>query len=61
MTTIRSLSILIAAKDEESSISRVIESHHSLMKRYDHQLNWEIGVLDDGSTDNTSIILEEFK
>jgi glycosyltransferase involved in cell wall biosynthesis len=53
MTTIRSLSILIAAKDEESSISQVIESHYSLMQKYDRQLDWEIGVLDDGSTDQT--------
>jgi glycosyltransferase involved in cell wall biosynthesis len=57
MTAIRSLSILIAAKDEESSISQVIESHFSLMKRYDNQLKWDIGVLDDGSTDRTLVVI----
>ena len=57
MTTIRSLSILVAAKDEESSISQVIESHYSLLQSYDHQLQWEIGVLDDGSTDQTLAVI----
>ena len=57
MTAIRSLSILIAAKDEESSVSQVIESHYSLLQSYDHQLQWEIGVLDDGSTDKTLAVI----
>jgi glycosyltransferase involved in cell wall biosynthesis len=57
MTAIRSLSILIAAKDEESSISQVIESHYSLLQSYDQQLQWEIGVLDDGSTDQTLVVM----
>lgn len=57
MTAIRSLSILIAAKDEESSISQVIESHYSLLQCYDPQLQWEIGVLDDGSTDQTLAVI----
>ncbi len=57
MTAIRSLSILIAAKDEESSISQVIESHYSLLQSYNQQLQWEIGVLDDGSTDQTLAVI----
>lgn len=57
MTTIRSLSILVAAKDEESSISQVIESHYSLLQSYNQQLQWEIGVLDDGSTDQTLAVI----
>lgn len=57
MTAARSLSILIAAKDEESSISQVIESHYSLLQNYDNQLQWEIGVLDDGSTDQTLAVI----
>jgi glycosyltransferase involved in cell wall biosynthesis len=57
MTAIRSLSILIAAKDEESSISQVIESHYSLLQYYNQQLQWEIGVLDDGSTDQTLAVV----
>ena len=57
MTATRSLSILIAAKDEESSISQVIESHYSLLQSYDQQLQWEIGVLNDGSTDQTLAVI----
>lgn len=57
MTAIRSLSILIAAKDEESSISQVVESHYSLLQSYDQQLQWEIGVLNDGSTDQTLAVI----
>jgi glycosyltransferase involved in cell wall biosynthesis len=53
MTDIKSLSILIAAKDEDLSISQVIESHISLIKKTELQIKWEIGVLDDGSTDRT--------
>lgn len=47
------MSILVAAKDEERSIAQVIESHIAVMQASDHDIAWEIGVLDDGSTDKT--------
>jgi glycosyltransferase involved in cell wall biosynthesis len=57
MTDNKALSILIAAKDEELSISQVIESHISLIKKTEQQIKWEIGVLDDGSTDETLAVI----
>jgi glycosyltransferase involved in cell wall biosynthesis len=57
----RSLSILIAAKDEERSISHVIESHIFLMEKSYQQINWEIGVLDDGSTDQTLVMISSLQ
>lgn len=46
-------SVLIAAKDEELSISQVTESHIALLSSINFPFDWEIGVLDDGSNDNT--------
>ena len=52
-----SLSVLIAGKDEEMTIKDVVISHIQVLSNYDNLLNWEIGVLDDGSTDQTPHVL----
>jgi glycosyltransferase involved in cell wall biosynthesis len=61
MTDKKTLSILIAAKDEEFSIPQVIESHISLMQKTNLNIDWEIGVLDDGSTDRTLAVLNSLQ
>ena len=55
------LSVLIAAKDEGMTIEDVVSSHISILTSYSEQLNWEIGVLDDGSTDQTPLILRSLQ
>ena len=52
-----SLSVLIAGKDEGATIKDVVISHIQVLSDYGDRLNWEIGVLDDGSTDQTPHVL----
>ena len=52
-----SLSVLIAGKDEGMTIKDVVVSHIQVLSSYGDRLNWEIGVLDDGSTDQTPHLL----
>ena len=52
-----SLSVLIAGKDEGMTIKDVVMSHIQVLSNYDNRLSWEIGVLDDGSTDQTPHVL----
>ena len=55
------LSILIAAKDEELSIAEVVKSHFSVLQVTEYPINWDIGVLDDGSSDSTFTVLTELQ
>ena len=57
----KSISVLIAAKDEEQSIAHVIESHISLLKNTNIPIEWEVGILDDGSTDQTLEIAQSLQ
>ena len=52
-----SLSVLIAGKDEGETIKDVVISHIQVLSDYGDRLNWEIGVLDDGSVDQTPHVL----
>lgn len=55
------LSVLIAAKDEELSIAEVVKSHFSILQAIEYPINWDIGVLDDGSSDSTLTVLTELQ
>jgi len=55
------LSVLIAAKDEGMTIKDVVSSHILILTGYGDQMNWEIGVLDDGSTDQTPQVLQSLQ
>ena len=55
------LSVLIAAKDEELSIAEVVQSHFSVLQASQYPINWDIGVLDDGSSDSTFTVLTELQ
>jgi glycosyltransferase involved in cell wall biosynthesis len=55
------LSVLIAAKDEELSIAEVVKSHFSVLQVIKYPINWDIGVLDDGSSDSTLTVLTELQ
>jgi glycosyltransferase involved in cell wall biosynthesis len=55
------LSVLIAAKDEELSIAEVVKSHFSVLQASQYPINWDIGVLDDGSSDSTFTVLTELQ
>jgi glycosyltransferase involved in cell wall biosynthesis len=57
MDTNIGLSVLIAAKDEELSIAEVVQSHFSVLQASQYPINWDIGVLDDGSSDSTFTVL----
>jgi len=48
------ISVLIACYNEEKTISRVIESHLEVLKDNAFTSNWDIHVLNDGSTDNSN-------
>jgi glycosyltransferase involved in cell wall biosynthesis len=56
-----SLSVLIAGKDEGMTIKDVVVSHIQVLSDYGDRLNWEIGVLDDGSTDQTPHVLQSLQ
>ena len=56
-----SLSVLIAGKDEGMTIKDVVVSHIKVLSDYGERLNWEIGVLDDGSTDQTPHVLQSLQ
>ena len=56
-----SLSVLIAGKDEGMTIKDVVVSHIQVLSSYGDRLNWEIGVLDDGSTDQTPHVLQSLQ
>ena len=56
-----SLSVLIAGKDEGMTIKDVVVSHINVLSDYGDRLNWEIGVLDDGSTDQTPHVLQSLQ
>jgi glycosyltransferase involved in cell wall biosynthesis len=53
------LSIIIPAYDEENGIGRVLEHLINLMRQTD--LVYEIIVVDDGSQDNTSEVIQKFE
>ena len=61
MDTSIGLSVLIAAKDEELSIAEVVQSHFSVLQASQYPINWDIGVLDDGSSDSTFTVLTELQ
>jgi glycosyltransferase involved in cell wall biosynthesis len=61
MDTNIGLSVLIAAKDEELSIAEVVKSHFSVLQVIKYPINWDIGVLDDGSSDSTLTVLTELQ
>ena len=61
MDTNIGLSVLIAAKDEELSIAEVVQSHFSILQASQYPINWDIGVLDDGSSDSTFTVLTELQ
>jgi glycosyltransferase involved in cell wall biosynthesis len=56
-----SLSVLIAGKDEGATVEDVVLSHIQVLTSYGDRLNWEIGVLDDGSTDQTPRVLQSLQ
>jgi glycosyltransferase involved in cell wall biosynthesis len=61
MDTNIGLSVLIAAKDEELTIAEVVQSHFSVLQVTKYPINWDIGVLDDGSSDSTFTVLTELQ
>jgi glycosyltransferase involved in cell wall biosynthesis len=61
MDTNIGLSVLIAAKDEELSVAEVVKSHFSVLQVIKYPINWDIGVLDDGSSDSTLTVLTELQ
>jgi len=50
------ISIVIPAYNEEKSIEKTMEQIHSVMGQ--HSISYELIIVDDGSTDSTSTILE---
>lgn len=52
-----SLSVLIACYNEEKTITNVIESHFDVLNENTFTPNWDITVLNDGSTDNSLDII----
>ena len=50
------VSIIICAYNEEEKISRSIDS----VRAQTHS-DWELWIIDDGSTDNTAKIVEQYK
>ena len=50
------ISVIIPCYNEEDSILKVIKSVHESLNRYEY----EIILVDDGSTDNTKVLLDEY-
>ena len=50
------ISVIIPCYNEEHTILKVIKSVHESLNRYEY----EIILVDDGSTDNTKVILDEY-
>lgn len=55
-----SLSVLIACYNEEKTISKVIESHLSALNENLFTSNWNIFILNDGSTDMSKEVIEKW-
>jgi len=56
-----SLSVMIAAKDEEQTVREVLLAHLEVLKTLESEIIFEIGILDDGSTDDTLKLIREVK
>lgn len=53
------LSVVMPAYNEEASIARVVEEHTALLRGIAGRVpRWEILVVNDGSTDNTAVVLK---
>jgi hypothetical protein len=61
MASIPTLAVLIAAKDESITITDVVERHFETMSKFTKHVNWMIGVLNDGSLDDTELLLTKLK